>query len=99
MAKRLAELIDHLGRAGGAVHEGVLARLVEIEAVMRVLEVDTRQPRAIRRGSALVTSVVLPEPLQPARPMMRMDAFCDRSWSAYSKNARRMTAGRFVQSG
>ena len=29
---------DHLGRAGGAVHEGILARLVEVEAVMGVLE-------------------------------------------------------------
>ena len=51
----------------------VLARLVEVEAVMGVLEVDTRRPRAIRRGSTLVTSVVLPEPLQPASPMMRME--------------------------
>ena len=29
---------DHLGGAGGAVHEGILARLVEVEAVMGVLE-------------------------------------------------------------
>ena len=37
---------DHLGRAGGAVHERVLARLVEVEAVMRVL--DRRHPAAAR---------------------------------------------------
>ena len=29
---------DHLGRAGGAVHERILARLIEVEAVMRMLE-------------------------------------------------------------
>ena len=32
----------------------------------------------MRHGNSLVTSVVLPEPLQPARPMMRMGPFMDR---------------------
>ncbi len=36
--KALRRADDHLGRAGGAVHERVLARLVEVEAVVRVLE-------------------------------------------------------------
>jgi len=34
--------------------------------------VDTVSPRATIRGITLVSSVVLPEPLQPAKPMMRM---------------------------
>src|SRR6516162_9355543 len=36
------------------------------------LSVDTLSPRTTRRGMTLARSVVLPEPLQPARPMMRM---------------------------
>src|SRR5215472_14664741 len=36
------------------------------------LSVDTLSPRATIRGMTLARSVVLPEPLQPARPMMRM---------------------------
>src|SRR5262249_50392056 len=36
------------------------------------LSVDTLMPRAMRHGISLVTRVVLPEPLQPARPIMRM---------------------------
>ena len=33
----------------------------------------TGAPRTISRGISLVISVVLPEPLQPARPIMRME--------------------------
>src|SRR6476659_1487553 len=36
--------------------------------------VDTVSPRATKRGMTWARSVVLPEPLQPARPMMRMPA-------------------------
>src|SRR6516164_4764817 len=36
------------------------------------LTVDTVSPRATMRGITLANSVVLPEPLQPARPIMRM---------------------------
>ena len=36
------------------------------------LTVDTFSPRATMRGMTLARRVVLPEPLQPARPMMRM---------------------------
>src|SRR5262245_29579720 len=36
------------------------------------LSVDTLSPRATMRGMTLARSVVLPEPLQPASPMMRM---------------------------
>ena len=77
-ARRRAD--QHFGRAGHAVAMGILARLVEVEAVMRVLERSRPQARArSSRGISLVSSVVLPEPLQPARPMMRM--------APYSKNA------------
>src|SRR6185503_13774747 len=42
---------DHLGRAGRPVHERVLARLVEVEAVMRVLERrDAQAPRRQTRN-------------------------------------------------
>src|SRR5262245_29755746 len=50
------------------------------------LSVDTLIPRAIRRGISLVINVVLPEPLQPARPIMRM--------APYSKTPG-VEAGRF----
>ena len=64
---------DDLGGAGGAVEEGILAGLVEVEAVMGVLERGHADAaRESGAGSALVISVVLPDPLQPARPMMRM---------------------------
>jgi len=36
------------------------------------LIVDTLIPRAINRGISLVMSVVLPEPLHPASPIMRI---------------------------
>src|SRR5580704_16409769 len=38
------------------------------------LTVATFRPRLTSTGITLVTSVVLPEPLQPARPIMRMPA-------------------------
>src|SRR5215467_7550031 len=34
--------------------------------------VETSRPRATSRGTSLVTSVVLPAPLQPARPITRV---------------------------
>ena len=36
------------------------------------LSVETRKPRPTSAGITLVSSVVLPDPLQPASPMMRM---------------------------
>src|SRR5579862_5139012 len=39
------------------------------------LMVETFKPRATSTGITLVINVVLPEPLQPARPMTRIDIF------------------------
>ena len=63
----------HLAGAGLAMAAAVLAGLVDVEVVMRVL--DGRDGDAARRpasGSSRVRSVVLPLPLQPASPKMRI---------------------------
>ena len=62
----------NLGGAGRAVQQGILAGLVDIELMMRVLDGRDLEPAPHQHGITFVTSVVLPEPLQPARPMMRM---------------------------
>ena len=79
----------HLGRAGGAVHERILARLVEVEAVMGVLE--RRHPQAARDQAR--QHLGDQRGLARAAPAGESDdahgAFGIVHGAAYSKNARR----------
>ena len=76
-----------LAGAGLPVQPGILARLVDVEFVVRVLDGRDLQPAPHQHRDHAVTSVVLPEPLQPARPMMRMSVL-------YGSFARRFHAQR-----
>ena len=63
---------QHFIGAGGAMSVGILARLVDIEAVMGVLDRRDAKPRRFSSGMSRTMSVVLPAPLHPAKPIARM---------------------------
>ena len=59
-------------RAGLAVAPGILARPVDVEGVMGMLDRRHGKPRDTSSGISAVINVVLPLPLQPARPKIRI---------------------------
>ena len=48
----------------------VFAWRIDVEIMMGVFAVDTLMPRTVSTGMSCAISVVLPAPLQPAKPMI-----------------------------
>jgi len=75
---------QNLGGSGPAVQPAVLAGLVDVEGTLR--------PRPVSTGISLVISVVLPDPLHPARPINFGGLTCVNAVQPMREAARMITA-------
>ena len=68
-AQRWALETSTLGRAGQPMRMGILAGLIDVEAVMRVLDRRDGPPACDQSRRSFASNVVLPLPLHPASPI------------------------------